>query len=564
MEYLNFTEANCQNCYKCIRNCKVKAIQITDDQAHIMPERCVGCGECFTICPQNAKSVTTDIALVKQMVKNKENIIVSLAPSFPSFDALDDPLRFIGALHKLGFTKIEETSIGATCVSKQYKEDFSSDKQHVITSSCPSVTMLITKYFSDKVQYLSESISPMMAHNKMIKQENKNVKTVFIGPCISKKEETIICTSKDSCIDAVITFDDIRDWLQEENIDIHQVEAKQLDKQSPIDMKWYPLSGGVEKASNLPQTKRRIYKIDGMENCVNFLEHLDELSCQTWIEMNACKEGCINGFGNHNSPLSLYEKAEQVKQYIESEKHNPIVSICNVDTHYDYTLLHSLKSKTYSEEDIQHVLQQTGKYSKKDELNCGACGYDTCRDKAIAVLNNMANIDMCLPYMRMKNEDVSSIIIEHSPNGIIITDSKFHIIEINPKAQAICLTSKASSINKNIKDILGENIFIPLLRDGQDKSSETISLSKYQKTIVASLRHIKQHDLYLAIFKDITQEAKTKDKQRLRSKQTLDMAQEVIDKQMLVAQEIASLLGETTAETKVTLSNLKRLFDEQL
>ena len=163
MEYLNFQDANCQNCYKCLRTCQVKAIKITDKQAKIIPELCVGCGECFAICPQNAKSLTTDIEAVKLAVLNEENLVVSLAPSFPSYDNMDDSLQFIAGLKKLGFTRIEETSIGAVNVSEQYKKDYKSDRQHIITSSCPTVNFEISKYFSDKVEYLSQVVSPMMA-----------------------------------------------------------------------------------------------------------------------------------------------------------------------------------------------------------------------------------------------------------------------------------------------------------------------------------------------------------------------------------------------------------------
>jgi iron only hydrogenase large subunit-like protein len=249
MEYLNFQEANCQNCYKCLRTCKVKAIQIVDKQAKIIPKLCVGCGECFAICPQNAKSVQTDIDNVKIAIANGEKLVVSLAPSFPSYDNMSNPLQFITGLKALGFTQVEETSIGAVNVSNQYRKDYNSDQQHVITSSCPTVNFEIAKYYNDKVKYLSKVVSPMMAHNKIIKSRDENVLTVFIGPCISKKEETKVCLTKNSCIDYVITFDDIREWFNEENIDLSTLKPTAFDLESPSKTRWYPLSGGVEKAS---------------------------------------------------------------------------------------------------------------------------------------------------------------------------------------------------------------------------------------------------------------------------------------------------------------------------
>lgn len=559
MEYLNFQEADCQNCYKCIRTCQVKAIQIIDKQAKIIPELCVGCGECFAICPQNAKSVTTDIYYVKEAIKSNKDIVVSLAPSFPSFDNMSDPLQFIAGLKKLGFTQIEETSIGAVNVSLEYLKDYNSDKQHIITSSCPSVNFEIAKYFNDKVKYLSQVISPMLAHNKIIKTKNPDLLTVFIGPCISKKEETKICTSKDSCIDYVITFDDIREWFQEEEIDINSLEAIPFDLESPSKTRWYPLSGGVEKASINKLSDRRVIKVDGMSSCIDFLEHLDEIEDRTWVEMNACHEGCINGFGNSTSPLSTYKKIENVINYINRSKEETDYEMVDVDIHYNYGAFDEVIVKQYDEEEINKVLRQTGKYSPKDELNCGVCGYNTCRDKAAAVLDGKAELEMCLPYMRMISEDMNNVIIENTPNAIIMTNNLFDVVEFNPSSVNLFNISKKNALGKSIIDILGENIFLHI--DSNKASVLKKRFTSIGKTMILSLKYIENHDLYLGIFKDITNEELQKSKQKHKNMEALDMAQEVIDKQMIIAHEIASLLGETTAETKVTLSKLKRLFD---
>lgn len=563
MEYLNFNEANCQNCYKCIRTCTVKAIKIVDSQAKIMSDYCVGCGECFKACPQNAKSVTTDIQYVQDLLRRGERVIVSLAPSFPSFDRMNDPFIFLSALRKLGFTEIEETSIGAVNVSEQYLEDYYSEKQHVITTSCPTINFLIAKYYRDKLPYLSETVSPMMAHNIIIKEKNEDAHTVFIGPCISKKEETIVCTSKDSCIDSVITFDDIRQWLENEGIDIHSLEPSYFDKSSPEHTHFYPLSGGVEKATIETPGDRRVIKIDGMDNCRKFLDTLDLIKGKTWIEMNACHEGCINGFGNSQSNLTLYEKIETVLEYIESDKPKSNYKYSDINTYYDYNILPEKSRSLYSEEQITTILHKTGKYEKTDELNCGACGYDTCREKAIACLEGMADIEMCLPYMRMKNEDISTIVIENTPNGIILTDKYFNIVEFNPSSVNMFMISKKRALESNIEGVLGVNVFDYLIDSKKETLIQKQTLKKLGKTVIMSLRYIENQDLYLGIFKDVTREEINKLKTIEMSKNALDMAQNVIDKQMRVAHEIASLLGETTAETKVTLSKLKHLFDEQ-
>ncbi len=562
MEYLNFQEANCQNCYKCVRTCQVKAIKITDKQAKIIPELCVGCGECFSICPQNAKSVKTDVELVKEHLRLGKKLVVSLAPSFPSYGNFRHPLQFVSGLKQLGFYRIEETTIGAEKVSEAYRTDYESDQQHIITTSCPTVNFLVSKYYHDKVKYLSKVVSPMMAHNKIIKQNQQDVYTVFVGPCISKKEETKICYSKDSCIDFVITFDDIRDWFEEEKIDVYELEQTKLDAQSTKNTKWYPLSGGVEKASISTYSDRRVIKVDGMNRCIEMLNSLDDISDKTWIEMNACREGCINGFGNITSPLGIHKKIENVINYVNKSEPS-LQNIDNsVDIDFDYTKFKQVQKNEYTEEEIKRVLAKTGKFSKQDELNCGACGYNTCRDKAIAVLDHKAELDMCLPYMRMVNEDMSSVIIENTPNGIIVVNNRFEIEEFNPTSVNLFMTSKINAIGKNVEDVIGSKIFHELAAKNSKTTVKKEIFKKIGRTMIVSMKHIDNHDLYLGIFKDITKEEKQKSKQKKMSMEALEMAQEVIDKQMIVAHEIASLLGETTAETKVTLSKFKKLFHD--
>lgn len=561
MEYLNFQEANCQNCYKCVRTCQVKAIEIRNKQAKIIPELCVGCGECFSICPQNAKNVKTDVDTVKEYIKNGSKLVVSLAPSFPSYDDLDDPLQFVTALKKLGFTTIEETTIGAAQVSAQYEKDYNSDQLHVITTSCPTVNFLITKYYSHMVKYMSKTVSPMMAHNKIIKSQHKDVYTVFIGPCISKKEETKVCFSKDSCIDFVITFDDIREWLFDEDIDITTLPPTAFDNEAQTKMRWYPLSGGVEKATINEKTNRRVIKVDGMSNCIELLDSLEDIKNPTWIEMNACHEGCINGFGNDSSPLSLPKKVDNVINYID----NTVGNNCKkqqVDISFDYNMFPPVKEHSYTEEQITRVLHQTGKYAKEDELNCAACGYNTCREKAIAVLDNKAEIDMCLPYMRMKNEDISSVIIENTPNGIIVANKRLEIIEFNPSSVTHFMVSKKNALGKTVEEITGENIFADIDFTTEEPVVKKQVFKSLGKVMITSMKYIPKHNLFLGIFKDITQEEKRKLKEKKKGEEALEMAQEVIDKQMMIAHEIASLLGETTAETKVTLSKFKKLFND--
>ncbi len=564
MEYLSFQEANCQNCYKCIRTCTVKAIELVNNQARIVPHLCVGCGECLGVCPQNAKKVESDISLVKKMILMGEPITVSLAPSFPAFGDLSNPKLFITALRKLGFDRIEETSIGAMAVSEFYKNDFLDKRQHIITTSCPTVNLLVQKYYPEFVNYLSKSISPMMAHNALIKKENADAKVVFIGPCISKKEETVIYKDELQRVDAVLTFDDVRKWIDEENIHIESLKPTEFDRESTLLTKWYPLSGGIEKTIEVKESSRRVIKLDGMEDVIEFLDNLGELTSKTFVEVNACKNGCINGFGNTHSPLSKSKRSECVMDYInESSISDLEYKINELDVGFEYEEK-GIEEDVFSDKEIREVLEKTGKYLDADELNCGTCGYDTCKEKAKAVLKGMAELEMCLPYMRNVSENLSRVIIEKTPNGIIVVNRKFEVIEFNPRMSALLKISKKDALNQFVKDLFGENMFELLIAGNTNTYVSKIELPKFNKVMVQSLKYIEHQEVYLGIFQDITDSENRKEELKTKSKEALDMAQDVINKQMVVAHEIAHLLGETTAETKVTLSSLKKLFEANL
>ncbi len=564
MEYLSFQEANCQNCYKCIRTCKVKAIELVNNQARIVPNLCVGCGECLEVCPQNAKQVGSDLDYVKRLIERGDEITVSLAPSFPAYDDLSNPKLLLTALRKLGFERIEETSIGAEAVSEYYKKDYKSARQHIITTSCPTVNLLIQKFYPEYVEYLSGTVSPMMAHNKLIKQKDPEMKVVFVGPCISKKEENAIYKDSSNFIDAVLTFDDIREWIEEKNIHIESLKETEFDEESCMIAKWYPLSGGVEKASRAEVGTRQVIKLDGMDEVTEFLENLDELSSKTFIEMNGCNGGCVNGFGNSRSPIKTSKRIENVVKYVQCENTNQnIYDVDQVDVEYQYRTK-KVSHKVFSDLEIREVLEKTGKYTEEDELNCGTCGYDTCKEKAKAVLRGMAELEMCLPYMRNVSENLSKVIIEKTPNGIVVANRKNEIIEFNPRMSSLMKISKKDASNKTVEELFGENIFNPLIQGKTNTYVSKVEFKTFDKVFVQSLKYIDSQELYLGIFQDITESENRKADLKKKSKDALDMAQDVIDKQMVVAHQIAHLLGETTAETKVTLSNLKKLFETNL
>lgn len=555
MEIIDFKEANCRNCYKCVRICPVNAIKISNDQANIVDNLCVNCGECLKICPQNAKSIKSELELIKSWIK-KEKLIASLAPSFPSGFNVSDPLKIIRALEILGFEEVRETSEGAIRVSNAYIKDFNSDKKHVITSCCPTVNQLIQKYYKNHIKYLSPVVSPMQEHCQILKHEDENAKVIFIGPCLSKKIEQINYSS----VDAVLTFDELNEWFVAEKINLNDLIVENLSTKYTSSSRWYPLSGGIEKNMKISENScREIIKIDGIDRCIDILDNLHNLEDSTWIEMNACVEGCINGPGNLLSPFSTYQKIEKVKSYIHSFDNSEDE---NIDLEAASNIFEPIDleyCKEYDDDQITKILIATGKHYVEDELNCGACGYNTCREKAVGILNGMAEIDMCIPYMLNKSEDISNIIISSTPNAIVVLDSNFKIIEYNTSAENLFKTSRKEAIGNTIDKILGKNVFLTIKKSNRNFVCSKIDFEKLDLKMKQTLKYLPRHDVYLGIFTDITDSENNRNKIEMMQKNTLDMAQDVIDKQMRVAHEIASLLGETTAETKVTLTSLQKL-----
>lgn len=566
MDIINFTQADCKNCYKCVRSCKVKSIKVKNGQAQIDNDLCIGCGTCLAVCPQNAKTIISDLSLIKEFLSKGKKIAVSLAPSFPTAFAIDEPLKLICALKHLGFDIIEETSVGAKIVSREYKKLFISSKaKHIFTTSCPTANYLVETCYPDKIPYLAPVTSPMIAHGRILKKRYPDHKLIFIGPCISKKFEA----NKSPChiYDGIMTFDELRHWLDEEDIDVSSFSPTPSDNEYMGLFRWYPVAGGIIKSTfDDSDHIRKILKVDGLNDAIDLIENLDDdFNEPTWVEINACGEGCINGPGNLLSPYGKSKRSDKIVEYINQEdafSSYPEQEIIDVD----------LSCKFYDrkknlplpdESEILAILSDIGKHKESDELNCGTCGYDTCRQKAIAVYQGMAEKEMCLPYMRNKGETLSSLIISSTPNGVFVTDKYFNIIESNPAAEKIFSKYSGKILYSSALSILKDLDFDYIKRNCQHIDEEIDYLADFDLYIKYTVRYMEKQELYIFIFNDITQQTKHREQIKTMRDNTLDMAQEVIDKQMRVAQEIASLLGETTAETKVTLTQLKRLVQEE-
>jgi len=562
-EYLDFKDARCKDCYKCLRECPVKAIKIVDHHAKIIKDRCILCGKCTLVCPQNAKSVHSAKNEVLDLLTGNEKVIASVAPSFISSFNVDDFSVMKIALCKLGFYDAEETSIGANAVVKEYEKLLKTGEfKNFITSACPSINRMIQIYYPEALHYLAPVDSPMIAHAKMIKEKNPNAKVIFIGPCIAKKMEA----KESEVIDEVLTFEELVELFEEKSINLENISKLPMDLDNKIKnrAKYFPIPRGIIKSfEKLPEEYEYI-AVDGVEHCFDILRNINEVS-GIFLELNCCEHACVNG------PCSLTKTGDNiksnakirgyVKKELESSTNNGEIC-CNVDISTEHTRLHR-PDMPGTDKQIEAILAKTGKTKPEDELNCGVCGYTTCRAKAWAVLNGYADVDMCLPYMRKKAESMSYEIIQNSPNGIIVIDSDLKIVDINSKALELRGISGYNVKGQYVVDYFDPTDFVIALNDEKNIIRKRVHIPQTDSYVELSITYLKEHKVMFAIMKDITSGVNYNEKLSKVKLETFETTDEVIRKQMRVAQEIASLLGETTAETKVALLKLKKTLQEE-
>lgn len=564
-EYLEFRKARCKDCYKCLRECPVKAIEVKNHQAKIIEDRCILCGRCTYVCPQNAKIVHSECQDVKKLLLSGQKVLATVAPSFISSFGLQDFSSLKIALGKLGFHDAEETAVGANAVVQEYKRLLEEGKfKNFITSACPSVCRLIQVYYPKALKYLAPVDSPMIAHAKLLRAQNPDAKIIFIGPCIAKKREA----AESQLIDGVLTFEDLKEMFAEKNIVLDEIARLQMDGRRKFAnlAKSFPISHGIIHSFEILPPNYEYMAVDGQERCVQVLENIESLS-GVFLEINTCQDGCVNG------PCSLIpvggsiKATAEVREYVKKETstfpvaHEMLPDAVNFSASYPRMRNHSMPA---SEKEIEDILRKTGKTKPEDELNCGACGYATCREKAWAVLNGYADIEICLPYMRERAESMSYEIIQNSPEGIIVLDQDMNVMDINSKAKEIFGLHEDNIKGRPAIDFFNPSDFMIALSEKKNLERKKVHVPATNSYIDLSINLLAGHHVLFGIMKDITKQVNYNEKFGHMKMETLTTTDEVIKKQMRVAQEIASLLGETTAETKVALLKLKKtLYEEE-
>lgn len=556
--FLTLKKTDCKNCHKCIRDCAVKAVRFSANQAHIINDECILCGQCIVSCPQHAKVIVDGTEKARVLIQSKAPVVVSLAPSFIANYEGVGIKAMERALKKLGFYAVEETAIGATMVKNEYERMLREDGKDVIISSCcHSVNLLIQKYYPTMLPYLADVLSPMVAHCRDIKLRMPEAKTVFIGPCVSKKDEA---EHSSGLVDAVLTFEELSNWLKAEGVQLE----KEIDETPESRARFFPTTGGILKTMSQDIEGYEYLAVEGVENCMAALR---DIECgnihKCFIEMSACLGSCVGGPVMEKSVGSSPVKDYLAVARYAGNKDFDVKQPSPIEIKREFSVMKG-KPQLPSESEIMAVLRQMGKFKSSDELNCGSCGYNSCREKAVAILQGKAEAEMCLPYLLSKAESFSDTIVRNTPNGLIVLNENLEVQQINKAARNIMnIRSESDVLGEPVVRILDPDIYLRARDSGRGVSAERTYLAEYKRYVEQTVLFDTDSRLLVGIMRDITKEVSDRERKVRVNQKTVEVADSVVEKQMRIVQEIASLLGETAAETKIALTKLKESLGDE-
>jgi iron only hydrogenase large subunit-like protein len=561
-----YTEkTECQDCYKCVRECPVKAIKIQNGAAAIIPELCILCGHCVDVCPARAKKVRNDLDKVQNLVASGKKTYVSLAPAFVSEFSNFKPAQLIHALKTLGFAGVSETALGAQQVSAHVAHQLTlQNGKIIISSACPTIVDLITKYLPQFTSSITGFLSPMLSHCKILKKKYGNdIGIVFIGPCIAKKREA---DGHPNLIDAALTFSDLRLWLEKKGIDPATLEPDITDTFIPAAAEegaLYPIDGGMAATlkANCSVLDSCFMTFSGLKNITNAFEDLQGLQPEgnIFIEALACEGGCING------PQTTKRSATALKRYsivnYSSYPRKKIPRTPNIPIN-EFIADAAVIQRKFTADEIRNALRLVGKHSSKDELNCGGCGYDSCQDFASALLSGKAEKNMCVTYMRKLAYNKARGLLLTMPSGVIIIDEHLKIIESNlnfaklfgPDIELIFQTNPGLEGATLEKIVPFHTLFRHVLDTGEDIIQRDIHIDK--RILYGSIFTIEPHTVIGGIFTDITAPS-------MQKEQIISRSQEIINKNLSMVQKIAYLLGENASESETVLNSIIESFSSK-
>ncbi len=555
-------EAVCQDCYRCLRECPVKAITVRNGMAAVELDRCIFCGTCIGVCPAQAKTVRDDLGIVKVLLAKKKQVVASIAPSHAvAFPYGKNVVS--AAIRRLGFSAVSETALGAHIVSENIAHWLRSSYKNktlpnlVISTACTAIVMLIRKHYPHLVPYLSQICSPVAAHSRYIKQKyGSDTGIVFFGPCPAKKAEI----GEVGCeLDAVLSFADLDKWLIDQSIDIGELRPAKneaAEKLPGFGGALYPIEGGmIESIRSIdPLEPIEMLTVSGIDSVNALLTDLDpkNLAKPVFLELLSCKSGCINGICMPQAG-QLLSKRTKIQVYAESLNDFSAASV-SPDVFAKFTPL-PFDDKEFGAEQLRFALERIGKHNHQDELNCGGCGYVSCRQFAQAMLQHRAEPAMCVSYMRSLALKKANALMQSMPAGVVLVDRELRIIECNLRFVQIAIPELVEHFKESqtLSDMNLSKLapfckyFSAVLATGQSIPEKQIKTR--DRIISLSVFPIEPARLAGGIIQDITQPA-------VRKERIINQAREVSRRQLTMVQQIASLLGENAADSETLLSEI--------
>jgi iron only hydrogenase large subunit-like protein/uncharacterized Fe-S cluster-containing protein len=552
-------KARCRDCHRCLRACPVKAIRVHDGQAQVVPERCIACGTCIRECPQKAKAYRNDVAEAIRCVSRKGRTVASVAPAYAGVFEPWEQRRLASALRRLGFGLVAETAVAAKEVARAgatYIQDHPSDPH--VWASCPAIIEYVRRYRPDQASLLVPVASPMLAHARWLKQRfGTDTRVVFIGPCVAKKAEAERADVAGT-VDAVLTFEELGEWLAQESIALSACEESEFDEVAG-EARLYPLPEGALRTAHLVKRElgREAFSVSGFSDVEHALELLSSEPSSRVVEPLFCPGGCANG------PATASKRNLHARRFAV-EQHASATGKCVTATVDNGLLIDRGPAAQIpdvipvSESSIEEMLARTGKTAPEDRLDCGACGYASCRDNAIAAVRGMAEPDMCIPHMRRLAEMRTDRILEASPNGIVVLDAHFQILSMNPAFRRL-FRSGETMLGKHISELMDPEPFMRIAAGPAHHLELTVSHTRFGVLCHEILYELKAAQQYVGFFVDISENQSDQHKLEQLRLQTIAQAQELLDHQVAIAQQLAQFLGESTAKGEVLVENLIKL-----
>ena len=547
--------ANCRDCYRCLRNCPVKAIRVSGGQAQIDDSLCIQCGTCVRECPQNAKKIRSDLEAVKELVKSKP-VAASVAPSFAAVYSGQLTSRLPSALRQLGFKHITETSEGAKYITEK---SFEQGQSGNICSTCPAVVNYIEKYEPGLLDYLIPVASPMIAHGRILKARHPDCAVVFIGPCAAKIGEALRPDAIGS-VDYVLTFDELDQWMLDEGISLNYCPESGFDSSGSIgNARLFPLDGGMLATGGIDSelSSKDTLFIHGANAVLDLFQDKKTIGSLKYIETLFCNGGCIGGPGI-STKKSLFERRRDVLSYWE----NTVTSDVEETPEIAYIAEYSIKTPSFdevTESQISDVLAQTGKSDPALQLNCNACGYKTCIDCAVAIVRGIAEPEMCMPYMKRLAQQRTDRIIETTPSGIVVLNSDLFMIHFNPAFQNMFKLS-SGMLGRRISVLLDAEGYELMQTSSADEfqSIKNNNGTRYHEVLYA----LRDENQYVGIYTDISKLEMTEEHLSIVKAQTVYHAREFLEHQIRFSQEMAHFLGQSTAKSEEIARRLISLYEQ--